>query len=406
MCRNRRPAETFQIVGSDVSGRSSRERGIVFPSGWGMVDTGLPSGWRAAVHGRLHMPQAPISQVALLIWLAAYAIALLAAVGSAWLTCRPGRVPAVWWNAVRLGWLAVVSLAVVDAVRRGRDAVLEGDPLVVQFPVITGGIVVLAVMAVQEAAMRSRPHWRRWGGRVFHVCGSVALLAAVSHRFLGLTTATPASLVNLASGGSTASVSEVHALTDGGTPIPLMRLLPQGGIADPVGEHASLVPERFACRVIDSGAPTASTNCHGWVFTDGDYLVPGEHVDSILAENSYEPVERPRIDDLIVYRDEDGRVIHTGRVKAVGRAGFTLIESKWGSLHTYLHLPEDQCYSAEYGFYRSPRSGHRLTLVNGPLPDPLQAGDSQEPAELARTPRPRGFGTALPSARPKKPRQG
>jgi hypothetical protein len=350
------------------------------------------------------MLHSPTSQVALVIWLSAYALALVATVGSAWLALRPGRVPVGRWNAVRIGWLAVVTLAVLDAVRRGRDAVLEGDPLVVQFPVITGGIVILSVMAVQEAAMRSRPHWRRWGSRVFHVCGSLALLAAVSHRFLGLTAPTPSSLANLATAGATASVSEMHALTDGGTPIPLRRLLPQGETAD--GEPATLVPERFACRVIDSGAPGASTNCHGWVFTDGDYLVPGEHVDSILAENGYEPVKHPRIDDLIVYRDTDGMVIHTGRVKAVGRQGFTLIESKWGSLRTYLHLPEDQCYSAEYGYYRSARRGHRLLLVNGPPPPAGPTVDSEEPAELARTPRPRGFGTTPPTAKPKKPRQG
>jgi len=340
------------------------------------------------------------SPVALGIWLVAYALAAMALAASGWMALRPGRVHSGWWTAVRASWLVVVALAVVDAIRRGRDAVLEGDPLVLQFPVITGGIVILMAMAVQEAAMRSRPHWRRWGSRAFHVAASTALLAAVSYRFLGLTAAIPSSMTDFGSASTTAAVNEVHALTDQGTPIPLRRLVADGF---PDADEP-LVPERFACRVIDSGDPSDRANCHGWVFTDGDYLVPGEHVDSILAENGYEPVDRPKIDDLIVYRGADGRVVHTGRVKAVGREGFTLIESKWGSLHTYFHLPEDQCYSSEFRFYRSARKGHRLTLVNGPLPPTTPADDSGEPAELARTPRPRGFGRPLPAAGPKKPR--
>lgn len=37
-------------------------------------------------------------------------------------------------------------------------------------------------------------------------------------------------------------------------------------------------------------------------------------------------------------------------------------------MHLYLHLPEDQCYSAEYGYYRSPRFGHLLRIVKGAPP--------------------------------------
>src|SRR5262249_55247195 len=89
--------------------------------------------------------------------------------------------------------------------------------------------------------------------------------------------------------------------------------------------------------------------------------VTGKSVPQILLENNYQPIEQPEPSDLVVYRDSVGEVLHTGMVRAVGQAGFVLIESKWSLWGTYLHQPSAQCYSSAFTYYRSPRNGHLLT---------------------------------------------
>ena len=65
--------------------------------------------------------------------------------------------------------------------------------------------------------------------------------------------------------------------------------------------------------------------------------------------------------DLIVYRSAETRkVLHTGLVSARSPQGMALVESKWGRMGRFLHLPEDQTYSCFWQFYRSPRKGHLL----------------------------------------------
>ncbi|MFO0868720.1 MAG: hypothetical protein U0935_07185 [Pirellulales bacterium] len=150
-----------------------------------------------------------------------------------------------------------------------------------------------------------------------------------------------------------------YALTDAGHRIELERF-----VVDESGPaHEERLPDVFRTRVIveeQPGQTESPANCHGWVFTEGRYLVRGRYVDTILKDNGYHVVADPHPGDLIVYRDDHGEPIHTGIVKAVGEQGFVLIESKWGTLDTYLHLPEDQAYSKGYAYYRSPRSGHAL----------------------------------------------
>jgi hypothetical protein len=86
-------------------------------------------------------------------------------------------------------------------------------------------------------------------------------------------------------------------------------------------------------------------------------------VDDILKDNGYAIVDSPATGDLIIYRNPAGQPVHTGFVKAAGQNGFVLIESKWGPLGTFLHMPEDQVYSMTYAFYRSARDTHRLTIL-------------------------------------------
>lgn len=100
-------------------------------------------------------------------------------------------------------------------------------------------------------------------------------------------------------------------------------------------------------------------NCHGWVFT-GEHIIKGEDVPKILEGNSYQVVATPALNDLIIYKDALGAIVHTGVVCGFLGDDQPLVESKWGVAGTYVHLAKEQPYSPTYSFYRSPRVGHRL----------------------------------------------
>jgi hypothetical protein len=107
-------------------------------------------------------------------------------------------------------------------------------------------------------------------------------------------------------------------------------------------------------------APDRQSDCHGWVFADGRFIIKSESVNRILEDNGYQRVDEPNAGDLIVYRDEKDAVVHTGTVKATGDRGFVLIESKWGFINCFWHEPEQQPYSQRYAYFRSQRQGHLL----------------------------------------------
>jgi hypothetical protein len=129
-------------------------------------------------------------------------------------------------------------------------------------------------------------------------------------------------------------------------------------------EDSLLEAERFTHEVIRVEGPNATSNCHGWVFTRGVFCVSSEQVDTILADNGYVPVERAQAGDLVIYRDDSGLPLHTGVVRLVGDDGLVLLESKWGPLGVFLHTPETQPYGNQFGFWRSPRLGHRLRFMS------------------------------------------
>jgi hypothetical protein len=114
-------------------------------------------------------------------------------------------------------------------------------------------------------------------------------------------------------------------------------------------------------HAIELTSPTLEHNCHGWVFTGGRYWVRGSAVAQILADNGYGEVSRPRLDDLVVYRNVKGEIIHTGVVRAVLPDGTVLVESKWGQMGRFLHRPEEHCYrGSTFSFYHSERGSHQL----------------------------------------------
>ena len=174
--------------------------------------------------------------------------------------------------------------------------------------------------------------------------------------------ATPSRLARLV------PVPGTWALTDSGS------IVPVGVPFDPQPNQD--IPERFESRVIAVGNAESTANCHGWVFVEGRYWIPTESVDTILEENGYILVGHPEAGDLIVYRDHDGRPLHTGIVKAVGDNGFVLVESKWGQCGVFWHTPIDQAFGDEIEYWHAARDGHSLHLSrrSGPSGPPRPSG--------------------------------
>lgn len=161
-------------------------------------------------------------------------------------------------------------------------------------------------------------------------------------------------------------LEQVHVATDRGRLLPVFNLV----VPDTTQqyEHAFLAERQFSWRVIRTADPDRTYNCHGWVFTAGRFALRSEDVELILEDNQYARVDQPQPGDLIVYRDDQGRILHTGLVRSVIAGEIVLIESKWGPLGRFLHGPEDQPWGDNYAYYRSLRPGHLLAIVEGPVP--------------------------------------
>lgn len=148
--------------------------------------------------------------------------------------------------------------------------------------------------------------------------------------------------------------------TDKGNPVLASRVTDQDPVSSGLAEDRSFA--HLWPHILQIGSPSLRTNCHGWVFTLGEFVVLPEYVLPILDDNGYGLVDDPRPGDLIVYRtSRDGVVTHTGVVKMV-EYGRILIESKWGRHGCYLHEPKHSIYAdwSRHYYYRSARPGHLL----------------------------------------------
>jgi hypothetical protein len=170
-----------------------------------------------------------------------------------------------------------------------------------------------------------------------------------------------------------AEVAEVDFRTDRGARIPVYRFADGHGVPEEqlVARLQARAPA-FTQSAIQQAPAELRANCHGWVFAGGEFIVRGAAVDQILQDNGYRAVSEPQPGDVIVYRDIDNHVLHTGVVKATGNDGFLLIESKWGLHGRFLHEPQHQSYSSDFAYYRSPRRGHRLDRSRSAEPRELR----------------------------------
>ena len=293
------------------------------------------------------------------IWLGLAGLTGCGTVYAAWLAVTGRQTLRGWATFVRSSLAAVALVAIIDAVLRA-------------FPRSAGpsGRLMVGVVATLAAAALLRIPVPTAGRRGWLTAGMLGGACAVSASLFALF-ARP-NVWDLAEFQEARVVLEdkqtgAHAVTDRGSLIPLGHFEPRDYVPD--------VPEGFSGQVIVADEAVSNGNCHGWVFTDGRFHVAGELVDRILSENSYTIVTTPQPGDVVVYRDEAGAVLHTGVVKSTGVDGFVLIESKWGPLHTYWHTPESQAYSQRFEYWRSPRDGHLLRIVDAQH-DAAQSADA------------------------------
>ncbi len=235
------------------------------------------------------------------------------------------------------------------------------QPLGVVSPFLALAAACLAAFALQAAFVR------RWSSRILQPWAIWVLLLVVSPIFAvgyAYHVSKPDPLPPLFNEPTPTKCTgpmDPRALTDLGRKIELFHYEELKTLESI--ENSVLEAERYAHEVIRIEGPNSTSNCHGWVFTGGSFGVLSEQVDTILAENGYEPVAQPEAGDLVIYRDDSGHVMHTGVLRFVGDDGVLLVESKWGPLGVFLHAPETQPYGQQFGFWRSPRLGHRLHLT-------------------------------------------
>jgi len=267
------------------------------------------------------------------------------------------------WLELRRGYRARrLFSGVLSAALCSLAAILWGanQPVGVTAPLLALGAACFVAYAMQAALVR------RWANRMLEPWGIWMMLLVVSPVFA----AVYAHYINRPVGLPAVLVEPIpdirkdpdapRAVTDLGREIEMFRY---GEVQSPEAVEASLLElERFTHEVIRLEGPNSACNCHGWVFTGGTFGVQSKDVDTILADNGYEPVQPAQAGDLVVYRDDSGAALHTGLVRFVGDDGILLVESKWGPLGVFLHAPETQPYGQQFGFWRSPRQGHRLHL--------------------------------------------
>jgi hypothetical protein len=197
------------------------------------------------------------------------------------------------------------------------------------------------------------------------VVGSVVICERADE---AASTASLAELELLQGQSPTVPTERIKASTDRGTRLVLKEpTAPRDGAELSGAEGRILKTSNLSEFVIRRGSADDRSNCHGWVFTGGQFFVSGEDVDVILKENGYYEHREPQPGDLVVYR-ADNAVTHTAVVRYVSEGQPVLLESKWGKLGVFLHPADKSPYGAEYTFYRSPRKGHQLASASDGQP--------------------------------------
>lgn len=161
--------------------------------------------------------------------------------------------------------------------------------------------------------------------------------------------------------GSRFPDAEHFFLTDQGSLLPVFNWV---ALPEEYEAFAQLSDREFRGRysLTVTSPPTSQSNCHGWVFLRGKFLIFAEQVERILRENGYRAVAEPKAGDVIIYRDADNEILHSGLVWWVGPQGQVLVHSKFGVSGRYLHSPTEQPYGERFAYYRADRRRHAVRL--------------------------------------------
>ena len=279
-----------------------------------------------------------------IVWLVVLTIALVASgiYSAQWALNRrwPGLVSVATCLACGSYCLLAVDAAEqISAADRGLAFLLKGGVLA-----LAGGVLFLHVVLVRWLLAANSGKWQRrgaWIGAILLMQIAVAGVAVRSFQSALAATKGPSFTMDLELEG----IQGEALVTDRGRIVPVFR------VKDNLSSDTA---EEWQFPATDVAAEAMHSNCHGWVFTRGRYIVNTRGVEMILADNGYEVVTSPRPGDVIVYRDAAGTIVHSGLVRAAER-GQVWVESKWGVGQRYVHQPEDQSYSTSFAYYRTTR---------------------------------------------------
>ena len=230
----------------------------------------------------------------------------------------------------------------------------------------------LSVALILAHPVLSRMTSALWAFLQPRVSGSMAVSVVVGLAGLFLVLA-PAHIVEMI---EVAQAKEFEESIDGGPDLrPLEDLMGATDKGEPIGLYVSgseyegddiqwLREHDFDFHLMRLEGADNESNCHGHVFTSGRYWVLGRDVPAILLGNGYAEIGQPLPGDLVVYRDTQGVVTHTGIVRACGEGFPTLVESKWGKFGVYIHPAERTPYVGPMAYYRANRPGgsHQIQI--------------------------------------------
>lgn len=273
-----------------------------------------------------------------------------------------------WVEAVfGVAALVTVGVLVVDAIH-----LLDGQTASDLQPLVGLATIVLAMatawLYLRCAVLRVTSHeLQRRPAAWLLLVSSVALASWSSYRF-GCAVAPAMELPPLVVRPLRMERdAEYVGVSDKGREIPLYRSAAEPTPAAQAYRPGNDPQGRVDNTVIVRGNPDSSSNCHGWVFTGGEFLLDIQGIKTILEDNGYRLCTSPQPGDVIIYYLSGDVVSHTGLVSGVLHDGTVIIESKWGIEGRFLHRPEDQPYSAKFAYYHSDRAGNTITIREVPI---------------------------------------
>lgn len=276
------------------------------------------------------------------------------------------------WGAVR----AVLSVGACAAVAGGLSLIVPNEIALRAGGLALAVLVAVAVLGSDALARRAsalasalRRPAARWG---LVAAGGLALTVASGVRYewaeQAELNATERELEMFVGRPQSHPITSVRLTTDLGSAVTAREpdaVRTGKELTDP--ENRLLANGKHDDNVIRLGPADDRTNCHGWVFTGGKYILGPDDVELILKENGYELVQTPRPGDVVVYRSAS-EVTHTAIVRYTAPGQPVLVAGKWGVLGVYLHPVEKSCYGTEFAYYRTARRGHVVAGANGSPP--------------------------------------